>query len=517
MRPSIAVLVAALVVLAGCGAAGPATDATEEGDRTTTGGTDRTTTAPPADPGDATTEGGSTDGDPGGSTDPDEGGSADDRTTTDPADGSGDDGTDGAAGEDDATDGDEGGEDATDDRAPWPPDDGPPRVETVSGDRPDLNYSATRVLRRIERLHALNATGDVRLTVDLPPRWIANDRTQTRDLPDEAYGILPAGAVALQLESDAETPIGASSGVAKAINPRVSETVNVWEAEYVREIHNESQRVVLAHEFAHVLQFQHDLFGVPTGASTTDEFLVSRALVEGDAVIVHEQYRDRYDLGGGGLSPDFYNGTVTRPGWNVDLTNLAYYHGYRFFARTTDSAAERNEVLADPPGTTAALLHPESAPDHPVGDPTPPPVSRWDRYDSDRAGELTVRVALRANGLPYDRAVEAAAGWRHDRMVYLRQGGETGPTVVYWRTLWADAGEAREFAAAWRSVLQDRLNATLRDGLLVDDGTRDRPKSVVWINRDGKTVDVVTGSDRETVLSVLDGAGFEDPGNRSVG
>lgn len=482
------IAVAVLTLLAGC--SGPVSDSA---------GTP--TASPPADPtatdARATTGGGTTAA----------GGATTAAATTDG-------GTDTTTTTDDATTGEGTRTTTSDDREPWPDDDGPPRVETLSGDRPDLNYSATLVLRRVERLRGLDATDDVRLAVEKPPWGITSNRT--RDYPDERYGIAPIGAVALQLESDAETPILRSSGVAKSVNPRVTETVNVWEADAVREYRNDSQQVVLAHEFTHVLQYQNDVaWEALSDFPTTDEVLALKALIEGDAIVVHEQYRERYVDREGGVTPESYNDTVTRASWPIDLVNLAYYHGYRFFDRTTDSPEARTEVLEDPPRTTAALLHPESAPERPAGSATPPGANGWTQYRIDRVGELTVRTAFRANGIPVERSRAAAGGWRNDRMVYLRNQSDEDRQVVHWRTRWADEAEAREFARTWRAML-NRSNATTEDGLIRVPRTPDRPGNWVWIDRVDDRVDVVTATSREDLLAVLAEYGVEDPAEDSV-
>lgn len=461
MRRTLVVAVATLAVLAGClgGLTGGPDDPT-------------TTTDPPAETTDAAT--------------------VEDDSEED-GDGSDDGGTDvdedGSEGDDDGTaTGTETTVTAADDRAPWPPDDGPPRMETPGGERPDLPYSATEVLCRVERLRALNATDDVRLIVEPAPRWLG--RNQTRTFPDEYGDIRADGALALQLDSEVETEKVASPGLAHDLNPKTGVTVRLWRAEDLERFYGEDQQVVLAHELVHVLQFQHEVFGFGE-LDTTDELLTHLALTEGDAVLTHEEYRERYGRGDGGFSSDEYNRTVERPRWMFALQNQAYYHGYRYYDTLNLSGEERTRRLEDPLNTTSAILHPGSGPRDPVGTIVNPEIEGFEAYESDRPGELSIRVALRANGIPVEEARSAGTGWRNGWMTYYRNASDDDRTLVYWRTTWANESEAAEFARTWRAMLE-KLGATERNGTYhVPEGTHDNPNLVV-IDREGSTVDVVT-------------------------
>ncbi|WP_240147531.1 MULTISPECIES: hypothetical protein [Halorussus] len=363
----------------------------------------------------------------------------------------------------------------------------------------DPDYDPATVLDRVERLRDLPALQGITLHEYEPPA------DETYDARDVFGGIRPAGAKALQLYSNASTERRAPLGY--TVERQAAVHIYLLNDSALAAF-NVSQRAVLAHEFVHALQFQHDLLSPSRAALqsefprwTTDARLVTTALVEGDAMWVTEQYLRRY--GGGDYSVTEYNRTLTRPAWTHSVAGTPYYYGYAFYERAGSAPTERTAAIRDPPGSTAELLHPgerlepASIPDA----PEIPESAEFSRIHADTAGELVVRHALRMNGLSFSRAAAAADGWAADRMFYYAAGGAAGP-ATRWVTVWESAGEAREFADAWRAMLAANGAAAPGgegDGTVSVPASDQAPGMHYEIARDGATVRITAAERPETV------------------
>ncbi|WP_128476448.1 hypothetical protein [Halorussus pelagicus] len=374
-------------------------------------------------------------------------------------------------------------------------------IET-EGFEPD--YDPTTVLSRVERLRDLSATQDITLheydAEEGPPY----------DVRDAFGGIRPIGAQALQLYSNATTerrhPLGYTVERRGEVHIYLLDESDLTD-------HGVSQEAVLAHEFVHALQFQHDLltpsrrqFRSAFDRWTTDSRLVTTALVEGDAMWVTQQYLDRD--GESDYSVGEYNRTLTRAAWPHSIAGTPYYYGYEFHEAAGSSAANRSAAIERPPNSTAELLHPgEEIERAPL--PDSPEISgdrNLTRYHTDTVGELVVRHALRLNGLRFARAADAAEGWTNDRMDYYA-ADETGP-ATRWVTMWESGDEAREFAAAWRDLLDAsgaRDNQTSDDTLLVP-ASDHAPGMYYIVERDGATVRVTAAETADTAARLAEAA-----------
>lgn len=367
----------------------------------------------------------------------------------------------------------------------------------------DPDYDPSVVLDRTERLRGLNATRPIFVSEKELPLEVREN--ETRDLGDSSWHLTETGAKALQLYSARPVVPTPSTGATGQ-----GDSVIVTNGTALRVRYGISQEAILVHELVHILQEQHGLVdrGPSEPPGTTDGLWASAAFAEGDAVLVAQQYRERYlpeHREERFLSAPARNATGTRARWGLHLTNAVYYEGYRYFRRTGTDPAHRNAVLRDgPPDTMAEILHPRLESDLP-GDPVRAPTVDGDRpRHRDRLGELTARYALRVNGVPYGVASEAVAGWRNDTFAYY---GEKGTTAVYWGTRWVDASEAREFAAAWRRMLRG-LNATKNGSVLTVPGSEYRPTVHYVVERDGAVVHVAAASNASTARRIA--AAFPD-------
>lgn len=369
----------------------------------------------------------------------------------------------------------------------------------------DPSYDPETVLARVEALRELRATEDVVL------HEYDDENESAGDVPDQFGAIGPAGARALQLFSNGSTdrrlPLGYAVDRDDAVHVYLMDETDV-------RAYGLSQEVVLAHELTHALQFQHDLISPSRRALrddfeswTTDAQLVVTSLVEGDAMWVTEEYRERYG-GGENFSAAGYNRTLDRAAWTHSVAGLPYYYGYQFYAATDSDPSARSAILRNPPNATAPLLHParpvprrELPPEPDVDD-----AENLSRYHTDTVGEMVVRHALRVNGLSFPRAADAAEGWAGDRMYYY-SGVATSAT--HWVTVWENENEARAFTDAWREMLAER-GATEVDGTLVVPATEEASSVAYVVDREGATVRLTAAPTPELARRLADAATSEN-------
>lgn len=360
----------------------------------------------------------------------------------------------------------------------------------------ELSVDARQVLERVERLRGLELAGPVEIhTYEIDDDVAAGTEV---NMPDNPGPIERRGARALQLYSDGGAVPGQPMGYVHrkggvihvhAMNRDGLDTLGL------------SQESVLAHEFVHVLQYQHGIdLDDGTWPETSDGQTAWFAVVEGNAALVQQQYRDRYLTNTTHVTDR--NVTGTRAGWAMHRVSIAYYYGYQYALAADDWDARSENARYPRVNTTAALLHPDSAPTEP-GQPVPvPDVDGLIVTDTDGVGELLVRLTLRTNGASFPEAARAAHGWRNDTMVYYDDTEYRDVEAVYWGTRWANASEAAEFAGAWRAML-DRLNASRSDELVVVPARTDRYPTVYYaIDRSGAVVRIAAGEDRSAVRQI---------------
>ncbi|USZ67262.1 hypothetical protein NGM10_11025 [Halorussus salilacus] len=358
--------------------------------------------------------------------------------------------------------------------------------DTVVLDGIDPDYDAEATLARVEELRGLSATGPV-----VVHEYDDEDGPEV-DLRDQFGAIRPAGARALQLYSNASAerrlPLGYTVERDDGVHVYLMNATDV-------ERYGVSQEVVLAHEFVHALQFQHDLLSPSREAFrtqfddwTTDTRLVTTALVEGDAMWTTEGYVERY--ADGEYAAADYNRTLAREAWPHSVGGTPYYYGYEYYHEAGSSPEARTAAIRNPPDSTAELLHPDETIERPPI-PSPPESSQefeaLTRHHEDTVGELVVRHALRINGLSFAEAARAADGWSNDRMYYYT---EEATTATHWVTAWENETEAQEFADAWREVLDARNATDGENGTLVVPETDDAPAVYYVVEREGSLVRV---------------------------
>ncbi|WP_255150567.1 hypothetical protein [Halorarius halobius] len=378
-----------------------------------------------------------------------------------------------------------------------PPTDTPITGPQIAATNYDPAYDLPTVLSRVERLRGLTATEPIRYEEVELDYLLRNGSTMEPgdpfDYPDEAGKLGQSGAKALQLYSSARVPyLGyAAAGTAGA------NRVTVGNETHLARVSGQAPVITAAHELTHALQAQHGLERPTRRPTTTDEDIAAMSLTEGDATLAAQRYWERHDPGG--VSPfAARNDTSPRGRWTKGLYDKPRLYGALYLRPMAESPAERNAAIRSPPNTTAEVMHPALDADLP-GEGVPRPAVPWSVAGVDRVGEMPLRYALRTNGVPYGRAANASAGWRNDTLVSYG----TDAATVYWGTRWANATEAREFADAWRSML-DRRNATRNGDLLTVPGTPNTTTMQYRVERSGSLVFVAASENASHATRIGD-------------
>jgi uncharacterized iron-regulated protein len=236
------------------------------------------------------------------------------------------------------------------------------------------------------------------------------------------------------------------------------------------------ERGVLIHEMVHALQDQH--FGLDRLHATSfgsDADLAKAALIEGDATytMIEVLQKDQPRVAGMLKAP-------LEKARNLQNAFL-YAQGARYVKALKDRGgwASVNARYRFPPRTTAAILHPEGAPTIDLG-------------PGKTHGEFGLIKLLAAHPKTAPQAVQAAAGWKGDRVV------EDGPHKS-WVVAFGTPEQALRFHAA---LTQLRLaqDPDLKPLSKADAG--------VWVGPKGNVSAVLTRGDRVLALEAPDQAGY---------
>lgn len=235
----------------------------------------------------------------------------------------------------------------------------------------------------------------------------------------------------------------------------------------------DEQREALTHELVHLLQHrQIDLDRFLTAApGKGDEALARQAVIEGEAVALPLDRMLRRQGGDLGQLPDvaaLQRAIVTSgtgpvlgraPRFLRRLLTFPYARGLGFVHqfRRRHGWAEFSRVYADPPRSTAQILHPERYLDR-REDPVPlalpdlaPALAAARRVFEDEAGEFGLGGIL-GEVLGEEAALQAVgAGWRGDR--YALWEDASGTTILLSLTTWETEEAAAAFAEAYARLL----------------------------------------------------------------
>ena len=225
-------------------------------------------------------------------------------------------------------------------------------------------------------------------------------------------------------------------------------------------------RHVLVHELTHALQDQW--FSIDRTTSSDDESDIAfRALVEGDAVRVEEQYvsslseadqrQVRLGDAGGPVPADV-------PEVLVELDSFPYVVGPRFTQAIVDrSGQERlDAAFKSPPTTSAQVIHPELFLAGRGAATVALPTADGKEIDKGVLGELGLDLfleRLRSRGkVSSSDSQMIAAGWAGDRYIAWDQGSES---CVRTRFVMSSDQSTRALLAALRSFAAEHAGATV--------------------------------------------------------
>ncbi len=276
-----------------------------------------------------------------------------------------------------------------------------------------------------------------------------------------------------------------------------------------------SARATMAHEFTHALQDQyHDLNALAAArADDWDAFRALQDVVEGDAIASESAYlgftlRSTYRL-----PVCFRIPAPARAGvpFGVERELDTWYEdGPCFIEAVTPLLANGvADVWAALPTTTEQILHPEKylagEGALPVSLPplTPALGAGWRSLLGSSFGEFSLQNLLLL-GLAADRVLvqRAAAGWGGDAWELYTRGDDR---LLAYAVEWDDAGEAREFWAAFVASLSARspVARPAPDALMVEIG------GVVWrAALVGARVDLVVSTDAAAAMDAAAAIGL---------
>lgn len=302
--------------------------------------------------------------------------------------------------------------------------------------------------------------------------------------------------------------------------------------------------LTLGHELVHAYQFRGPLRQTRIPQDVSQDGIVGlRSLIEGDANFVERRYEARCgeewdclrrsdwtDEGSGGSDVGSGGGTTAASaGPNLGIY-LQSYFPYAAGESMVAGVYERDgwdgvaRLYQEPPLSSEQVIHWRSNPDDARSVSVPDrSTDDWERvtagepagrtlgeaslatmfaytlYD-DRDGSLVEEGAFRRQDGPgprltYDLA--PSAGWGGDRLYAYRNGEETG---YVWQTEWDSNAEAREFASAYRDLLEyhGAVRATAETWVISDGEFAD----AFFVRVSNDAVTIVNGPDRSALSEI---------------
>jgi hypothetical protein len=280
------------------------------------------------------------------------------------------------------------------------------------------------------------------------------------------------------------------------------------------------ERVIFAHEFGHALQDQHfdlDSLGLEETSQPeyyADHVVAIQSLVEGDAVLIQEQYIERYftqedvmELLMSTLVLYSSPSTEDVPLVIEKTFSFPYVYGREFVNALYRRGGWRavNDAYASPPVSTEQILHPERylADDEPIAVSLPPLTttlgSDWRLLYDAPLGEFFLGLYLE-NELDPSQASPAVKGWGGDHCAVYHDEA-SGETALALRTAWDTTADVGEFLNAYETYAEARFDHPAdqaTDKLTCWQG--DDALCVAW---EGHSVTLVLGADESTVDRVL--------------
>lgn len=324
-----------------------------------------------------------------------------------------------------------------------------------------------QVEHQVETLRGLSPRAEVPLNflderemTDLLSQLYTERNPEAQLLPYTALGVLPEVSISIHVH--------------EVVGVYVPEQEQLYVATGGQGSSADDQ-ALLAHAYVHALQDQHfDLGAMGARATTTDAALATRALVEGDAMLLTALYRYEDPPAADWLHLEELILQAEQPSYGEELDGsepwarlqrFPYREG-RQFADTLFQAGgwdTINRAYLAPPRSAEQVLHPErylseGEQDDPTGVSVPDLGAAlgeegWTLLLQDTLGEFVVGLYL-GETLPEETAWQAADGWDGDTFVVWEHEG--GGQVRIWRTVWDTTAEAVEFERALVALIPQR-------------------------------------------------------------
>ncbi|WP_440766873.1 Hvo_1808 family surface protein [Natronorubrum sp. DTA7] len=277
-------------------------------------------------------------------------------------------------------------------------------------------------------------------------------------------------------------------------------------------------RNTLVHELVHALQDQQ--FGLDRSGQTIDEQRAEIGLTEGEANYIPHLYDRRCGEEWQCLA-EYERPPATNLGgtpFNAGLF-LSIYAPYSEGPPFVDHLRDRggwaavDDAYDDRPASTSQLIHPERYPDDwPVDVEVPDrssddwePFTRGSEPRTETVGEATLFAALWTNNAvdrwltdgatelsPYNYSYPATDGWAGDTIQVYHDADDEDRTGHVWYLAWESDDDADEFAAVYRTLLENRGATAVEradDVYRIEDG--EAFAGAYRVTVDGDTVEIV--------------------------
>lgn len=374
-----------------------------------------------------------------------------------------------------------------------------PTATPAVADEPETVETLALVAERTEELFELDGGDGPEVTLldddelaDLIEELLTDDESAESLRRDEAFytllGLIPPGTDLLELNEEL-----LNAGVAGLYRPEIDHL-------YVRLFGSFSslEEATASHEYAHYLQdVGYDLeamFEVVSG--DRDAELALRALIEGDASYVEQQYIAEhfnsvqlFSMGFGGVLAASEAPAV--PYVFTRETTFVYLDGQRWISNLLRQGYERGEVYADPPRTTREVINARDYTDDRqrerlelVFNEDKLPAD-WSIGPRETVGQLVLSVWLEELDARSGSASRATDGWLVDAAYVMHDDNE--PVALVVQLEWESIDEALEFTEIATESLDDDLRYAATDCSFCDAGAWDGPSGVITLHPLGGT------------------------------
>lgn len=353
------------------------------------------------------------------------------------------------------------------------------------------NLALDRIERRVIELRELDSNDEVRRVVVSHKEWDAiqvqslqayidpDTESEIRDgvLTLRAFDMLERAVPARQVLTQWYTNLRGTFSLESGVIFIVSNDIFLGPAE----------ELVFAHEFTHALQDQNLGLAPSSPFLLDDTLLAARALMEGDAKLVEQMYREKYlsDEDIASLEEQVAERSTTSAE-ELEIIDTLISFPYRYGPGLVGSLYEQggwatvNAAYSNPPQTTEHILHPDR---YLMGEQPQvvdlPVLSDvlgvgWRQVGAGILGEYLTAYYL-CQHVSDESATTAAEGWGGDRYKVYHNSSNAASVLVL-RTVWDTAFDREEFVSAYNAYADARSgshSATRGDAITCWSGEKD--------------------------------------------